>query len=477
MPMPSIVRTLAALGATVVLGALLAGCTPNAAFRTQTTPCAESLPGAEAKDCARVSSVEQTGKYTLGFMEFDDQGWMHDQGQAQMERIFKLLDAEAAKPDQNLLLLVFVHGWKHNADHDDGNVAAFRATLEHMYDLDAGKVQIQAREKGVRELPRKVIGIYASWRGLAMADLGPLENLSFYTRKGAADRVAKGSIRELFARLRRFQQAKFQHNPTDPKVRMIVLGHSFGGLVVYTALSQFLMESAVALDEQDASKTPVRPFADMVVLINPAFEGSRYEPLHHIAKGRRYPPGQPPVFVVVTTANDYATRYAFPTGRWINTLLERERTGPQKEANRHTLGHIERLRTHTLTPCDGQDLRPPAGGGAAPCDCPGWKGNLHAGITDDDVAIEEDKARQFRRQWEATPGGALRPGWTRYFCGGVKLMHEPGHESRDPDTPFWNVYTDARIVDGHNGFYDRDGFDASMFRHFIRQLFHDTWPK
>jgi pimeloyl-ACP methyl ester carboxylesterase len=82
---------------------------------------------------------------------------------------------------------------------------------------------------------RHVIGIFVGWRGLSFY-AGWLTNLTFWNRKTAALRVALGSVRELFARLRRFRESH------DSDSTLVIVGHSFGGLVVFSALAQSLVE-------------------------------------------------------------------------------------------------------------------------------------------------------------------------------------------------------------------------------------------
>ena len=61
---------------------------------------------------------------------------------------------------------------------------------------------------------------------------------------------------------------------------------------------------------------------DVVVLLNPAFEASRFEPVFSVAQSRaRYAPNQRPVFVAVTSTEDKATRIAFPVGHHATLLV------------------------------------------------------------------------------------------------------------------------------------------------------------
>jgi pimeloyl-ACP methyl ester carboxylesterase len=177
-----------------------------------------------APDSARhpvASHVQQDG-YTLLVVEFDDQGTAYEAAQmlalqAELDRLQGL----------NAIILVFVHGWKHNARSSDPNLASFELVLQ----------QTARAEQAARpEDRRPVLGVFVGWRGLSFY-AGWLTNLTFWNRKTAALRVALGSVRELFGRLR-------NHRRNSPGSVLIVAGHSFGGLVVFSALAQSLTEIA-----------------------------------------------------------------------------------------------------------------------------------------------------------------------------------------------------------------------------------------
>jgi hypothetical protein len=101
--------------------------------------------------------------------------------------------------------------------------------------------------------PRKIIGIYLGWRGQSLNWPLGLDNITFWDRKATALRVAQGSARELLARLRGFQRYYNKkegnclpdpENPSlrpDCKIRMLLIGHSFGGWILYSATSGWLI--------------------------------------------------------------------------------------------------------------------------------------------------------------------------------------------------------------------------------------------
>jgi hypothetical protein len=75
--------------------------------------------------------IEEYQDYFIGFAEFDDQGWSYSNG-SQLKIIDQRIAADLANPDykdRDFLVLVFVHGWHHNAHDNDSNVQQFRQTM------------------------------------------------------------------------------------------------------------------------------------------------------------------------------------------------------------------------------------------------------------------------------------------------------------------------------------------------------------
>jgi hypothetical protein len=358
--------------------------------------------------------VRQDG-YMLLVVEFDDQGTAYQVVQMQA------LQAELDRlHDQHAIVIVFVHGWKHNARPLDPNLASFELILQ----------QTARAEQIVRpESRRPVLGVFVGWRGLSFY-AGWLTNLTFWNRKTAALRVALGSVRELFGRLR-------YHRRLDPGSVLIVAGHSFGGLVVFSALAQSLTEIATF----DTPHHTEPSFANLVLLINPAFEATRYLPIHILVDGRSFV-HQPPVLVSVTARNDDATGKAFPIGAWLGSRWEHTRSHAQAEALIHTMGHLDWMRTHELTVEPGKGLPKPIylePGPAANANAAQLGAERHG----------SDPAYQARTQ-----------GWVRHFQGGAILTHV----AKDPNNPFWVVRASPEVINGHNGIF------GDVFLGFVRKL-------
>src|ERR1700693_5193044 len=111
---------LRALAWFLIGGFVLAGCTSNKLIRTQAsseTGACDFGAASVSEDC-RKYSIEDHKDYLLGVVEFDDQGWFRDR--EQQERLFNKL--EEIGQQQDMIIVTFVHGWKHNADFCDSNM-------------------------------------------------------------------------------------------------------------------------------------------------------------------------------------------------------------------------------------------------------------------------------------------------------------------------------------------------------------------
>jgi len=477
-------RSLAIAALSLTLGA----CTPMTPFRTAlaTDPAqpADCSPqdGRVAAACARTMLESSTKPpYDLHFVEFDDQGLQYpdagdysggnpaDVGEAR-QQIDTLINRLSALPrGETLSLLVFVHGWKNNAAYDNGNVESFRRVLAAVSRTEADAPS---------GTPRRVVGVYVGWRGLS-ATVEPFTELSFWDRKFTAEKVAVGSVRALFARLKAFQcdrnggqtdtggrsrdgGCRGRKTGDNPNVRMLLIGHSFGGLIMYNAIAEDLIESLTYDLPTGRKPQPATRFGDMVILLNPAFEATRYTPLFRAAQRASqigYQRYQAPIFVSVTTRADWATGLAFPFGRFLNTLFEREASSEEQQANRNTIGHVQQYITHTLLKSESET-------------CPGWKLDPS---TDAEIRNNQELEKQASRRFFADyqlSDGKLKDPWTRPFCGNMALQLLTAGETNgvkpDPDSPIWNVATDKPIMNGHSDITN------AYLESFVRQLYQDV---
>ena len=131
----------------------LSGCVAHKQYRSDYTPCVSASP--ETQGASRsIQEYQDNGapdqQYLLGFVEFDDKGQLWDR--AQMRKLLDRIAAESAS--QDVLMMVFVHGWKHSAKAGDENIKSFRRTLKRLSAMESQLAVLAAIE------PRKVVGIY-----------------------------------------------------------------------------------------------------------------------------------------------------------------------------------------------------------------------------------------------------------------------------------------------------------------------------
>lgn len=285
--------------------------------------------------------------YELAIVEFDDQGRCYDR--KQMDGIAARLDAVRAD-EKDVILFVFAHGWKNNALSDNGNLSSFREVLTQT-------VAFEKSSTSDGQTPRPVLGIYVGWRGLSEYGNDLIENATFWDRQSAGLRVAWGSVRELFGRLRHYRNHRLNR---DGSPLVVISGRSFGGMIVYSALAQSLIEAASA-PEVDV----VPSLADLVLLVNPAFEGERYLPIFDLVSAPGFKARtatQLPVFVCAQADNDQPVGTWFPIGATPGSLLEATIGDLEKRCVTSGLGFVDDFRTHRLAGPSGSDpfvLDPP----------------------------------------------------------------------------------------------------------------------
>ena len=165
-------------------------------------------------------------------------------------------------------------------------------------------------------------------------------------------------------------------NPPPTASRLVVIGHSFGGAVVYASLQKILADRFIDSRPGKNVQVEAQGFGDLVVLMNPAFEALRFASLYDLSQQscRAYNLGnQLPKLAILTSEADYATRFAFPFGRVFSTFFESHVTlnrhycsGPgnkgvqsmtisEGKADRNTVGHFKPFLTHRLDPTSAND--------------------------------------------------------------------------------------------------------------------------
>lgn len=402
------------------------GCVSHRQYRTDLTASQGSLRQAPNESAA----IEDYGNYLIGFVEFDDQGWLWSRDQ--LNAVMKRLAEEEQK--QRLLIITYVHGWKHNARTDDSNVKMLRDTLRLLSRLE----QMTSKREG--RAPRKVMGVYAGWRGLSV-DVWGLNNLTFWERKNTAHEVGRGALCELFVRLEEFRDAShFAHAGQKEQTRLILIGHSFGGAATYSALASILAQRAIQTTDDHGTNHPPRGVGDLVMLVNPAFEASRFGVLHDIATNETYQTSNLVNLAIFTSKGDDATKMAFPLGRHVSTLFDKYQSSLERKANCTAVGHFGPYITHDLiaTPRSATNqVSASESTNSSPVMSPQEMDQASDRITQ----LKAQTRTNVRKRHGATED------FTYHFVGS-DLRPRPG---RDPRMPLYVVSVDTKIIPDHNG--------------------------
>lgn len=436
---------LMAAAALLALATTWSGCASTKPYRTSGELCVIDHPEKDGpnpdwesvngtRPCADrwQVSVSKPVPFSVNFVEIDEQGILASREQAESA----IANASIAEPDGSYVI-VFIHGWHHNASTDDGNVRAFYGALASVSHWNP---------------TRKVKGIYIGWRGDSLKIKG-LRYATFWDRKSTSDEVGRGGLLEFLLRLERGVKA-------DPasRNRLVVVGHSFGASVTFNALSHLFLERFLDGVYSTADKPRFRGYGDLVVLINPAIEAMRYMPFQSALEYYSRPTSRPradfsresrPYLAILSSETDKATRIAFPAARFFSTALEAHQgiTADSSPAaapdysewnmDRDTVGNFKKFKTHF-------PLRLAANPTAQRQHA---NGSLAAGLVESCQSLSPGDLRRLltiQGEDDGDSGGGVFPD------SGVRVTQivRPGFEALN-GSPYIVADVHSEIVDGH----------------------------
>ncbi len=262
--------------------------------------CATYRTGPESRPALNWAHQE---RYDLGIIELDDQGWLHNRDDAT-----KVLDDIARVAEGGPTnIVVFVHGWHHNADAKDCNLESFRRVLARLDEEMEIPLYRDARRAVFGNPEVKVVGLYIGWRGRSLPRF--LDYATFWDRKPAAVRVGHGDLPEVLTRVHSiYARGNDPSRAKNSYAGLVTIGHSFGGQVVFAAVGDLLksrVAEAIPLTVSRPSQAPrVTGFGDLVVLVNPALEASVYNSIDTLTRHAKFDAMQTPVMMIVSSERD-----------------------------------------------------------------------------------------------------------------------------------------------------------------------------
>jgi hypothetical protein len=451
----------------LVVGALaLGGCVANQAYRDR-----DSRPWAKSPQVGFVKqpqlnqyepfdpSPENQHHFDLGYVEFDEKGDYWDR--RQLGWTVQEINRVAAGND--LVFVAYVHGWQNDAsaarDHDVGK---FHCLLEHLATAAQGK--------------HRFFGLYVAWRGksvpggdgwfregsvpdlISKSIFFVPHELSLWGRKNTATRVAGLPVTETI-----FQCVAAARNAA--KSRTILIGHSFGALLLEKAMAQALAAEVISKHENGSFSAP----ADFVVLLNSAAESIYAKEMIDMLRRRHTPTSENsatdeinaarPLIVSITSTADSANGTLFPIGTNLSNVLglfrkynwdtrfgDSSHNVSQREYFTHTPGHNNRLVSYEAKCVEGSPKVPV--------------------YRDSDHCCRE-MVEAFRRNLEnpsAGPHGEVR--FITNSVSGEETQWELQPTIDDKlQTPYWIVQVPKEIIRDHSDIFNENAL-AMMARLF-----------
>ena len=305
------------------------------------------------------------------------------------------------------LVITYVHGWQNNAASDD--VGRFSKFLSEV-----------AQTPLIKSKQFHVVGVYLGWRG-KLTGVPIAKELTFYSRKAAAERLANNF--DCFDAISSIAEAARKHRHGQEQYT-ILLGHSFGGLVVERAVAH-------AIDSQMHGRSHGRSSlpADLTLVLNPASDSILSRQIisalyQENAKNTR------PLFISVTSTADDATGKIFPIGTSLSAVTKMfgkvsDPAAPNtKESERDfytsTPGHNKSLVNHIVRK-DKQPYQSPRPGLSA------LEINLSHLLNSDEVVL---------------PGAQ----------GSFELWHV--EQKGIMDVPYWDIQVDKSIIKDHGDIWN-----------------------
>ena len=309
---------------------LLTGCTANKPYQLKTPTVVD-------------------GKLDLSFcsLEFDDQGELWRGAGTDEDPLARVRAHIREKgTGKGAVVFFFVHGWNHSAADSDENVQALKELL-------ARRAQDECEKANGSPDLQPIIGVFIGWRGRSTTFL-PL--FSFWSRGAAAARVGSIAMTDVLLEL------LGDVRETSDASQSVVIGHSFGGVIVERALAQAFLGMSVgrrSTSRRRATSAALRPPADLVVLVNPASSAlSAKQFIEALTRSEiRVRNPLQPLLISVTSVADLATKDAFPLGQapvsWTKKFRPSYEDLPpgapsQLHLFRHTAGHVPFLHSHEV---------------------------------------------------------------------------------------------------------------------------------
>jgi hypothetical protein len=261
---------------------------------------------------------------SLAVIEFDEMGelWRPenppagstvDPGRDQLNRALDAIRA-AVSASPHAIVLVFTHGWKNNAAEDNGNAAGLARVVQYL----------------AQTYCEPAVGVFLAWRGNLISEYMPVaQTFSYFNREKAAIRIPGSAFTDVLNQIVVTAHTLPPGASGEVRPKVILVGHSFGGLIMERALSQATLSKIPLGDSSPGTALDVgcgrtaqiqTSLPDLTLFVNSAAAATeakqmldflKAEHIHYTNCDSKAPR---PLFISISSSSDAATRFAMPVG-------------------------------------------------------------------------------------------------------------------------------------------------------------------
>ncbi|WP_419690498.1 hypothetical protein ACN22W_34315 [Burkholderia theae] len=391
--------------------------------------------------CSPTSASILKISYTQAWLEYKDGGEQQDP--LQMTAVLDWIRKEPGP----LFILVYVHGWHHNADTSNGNPRNNAIKFPLLMAREVDTLKRMALDKKIA-MPR-VLGIYIGWRGEKYKSLIP-QYLSISSRSVAADTIGRrGVLKKNLMDVA--NTARLQSNDS----RMMVIGHSLGGRML---TSMFMPDLDNGNPQPLGSNT-------LVVTINPAVGADCYDGV--LGEGGRNPDTPRPRWINITSEDDKATNSVYSLAHSVGLV---EVCNKDSAAKNKAVGHYKPYLREVIDQARYVD-----GGDPQISNC--MKNSVLFSESKEPSVWEPDWYRQVNRRLlmafptrnDSSRSQKIKTDYT--VCVGVEDGTLP---AKVLNRGVWNVRSDKSLIDFEEGGDNTSGFHNGIISTILVRLLTET---
>lgn len=384
--------------------------------RPMTMPCTEiDNAGCSTSSFINLESFDSRDGPKIGFIEFNDDGHLFDP--SLMQSVLSKIENIEERSERNLMLVVFIHGWHHNASDEDNNVKKFKEFLKQLQEEEN---LLSENKESLVGNSREVVGLYIGWQGKSNVDIPVIEDFSYKSRKLTGLKTGELGVSKIFDELGKIRNS-------NDKNRLILVGHSFGAGVLYSAI-----EAKLKTNLNTSSTNSEKIFGDMVILLNPAIEAEKFTTVHQLLNKneKNFNDCQPLLMASFTSKGDKALGDYFPKGMKLFFKEEIDKL-ENPELLTTVYGLYEPFSNYTLSTSNNTQTNK----------------SLNRTIFEKGV-----------KSWKEFRAGNI----SDYNLSNMTLTRR--HAKQNPGTPIFNVQVETELIEDHNSIWNPE------FTYFIRGL-------